>query len=131
MINKPTSANIPSRSTPLGVGKAILLGHIVVTVPALSIFLLFLGIGFVLATLVWISSDSIRPLWLYIVITNIPWMIGMGLGWLWWYFAIPRWYHWALKNGVPADHLQARAVATGLMWRNVKTFDQTKFRPNG
>ena len=115
MIDNSTSANIPIRSKPVGVGKAILLGHLVVTVPALSMFLLFLLIGFVFAILTWISSDAIRPLWLYILITIIPWMTGLFLSWLWCSFAIPRWHKWALKNGVPADKLQARSVASGLL----------------
>jgi hypothetical protein len=96
----------------LGVGKAVLIGHLIVTVPVLIIIL---GISF----LGRILAPSYSFLFLF---------VGFILAWAWWSLMVPRWRRWALKNGAPADRLQKWAAATGLVWPKGWIFEKTEFK---
>jgi hypothetical protein len=88
-------------STPvLGVWRAVLIGWLIVNVPAMIIMLGIFLIGTTIEFKLW---------WVFLA-------LGFFLGWAWWSFTIPRWRNWALSRGVPAERLQKLTVAVGLTW---------------
>jgi hypothetical protein len=126
MKNNSASQPVEESIKPIGVGTAILLGHLIVNVPALLFILVGVGIGlgvmFLLATLP-------PPLpGLSYVLGIISAGMGILAGWLWWSFVVPRWRRWAHKNGTSADKLQKWAVLTGLVWSKGSIFEKTEFK---
>ena len=99
-------------STGIGVGKAVLIGHLVVSIPVLIIMFGFAFVGRIFALKFWL---------LFL-------LLGIILAWLWWSFAVPRWRRWALRRGAPADRLQKLAAATGLVWPKGWIFEKTEFK---
>jgi hypothetical protein len=90
--------------------KAIVVGQLVVNLPAVGIMLaaLFLG-SFV-----------------------VPWpfrLLGGALaGWVWWSVAVSRWRDWALNGGIDPERLQKFAFRAGLTWPKGSLFERTEFR---
>jgi hypothetical protein len=111
MDNKSPNEVTPHRPT-LSVLKAILIGWLLVNVPALIIMLGILLIGVRIEPRIW---------WLFL-------LIGIVLGWTWWSFTVPRWRRWAISSGIPADRLQKFAVATGLTWSKGSIFEKTEMK---
>ena len=94
----------------LGVSRAILVGWLVVNLPAIFIMLGVLLVG---------AAIEPRGWWLSLI-------AGFSLGWAWWSYTIPRWRRWALNRGVPADRLRRWAVAVGLTWPRGWVFERTE-----
>jgi hypothetical protein len=91
--------------------KAILVGQLIVNVPAVCIMIgvLFLGV------------------------LIVPWPLallgGSLLAWIWWSFTVPRWREWAIRRGNDVERLQKFSVRTGLTWSKGSPFEKTEFRP--
>jgi len=96
---------------PIAVASAILIGHLIITVP---IIIIFLGI--------FQGRRIFGDYWLILAI------VVFVLAWLWWSYIVPRWRQWAIKKGAPADKLHQAAVATGLEWPKGWIFEKTEFR---
>ena len=112
----------------LGIGKAIIIGHVLVNAPVIFIMLIFSCSGFFFAfSLINISGDTIKNVFVSPVFI-IPSIIGIIVAWLWWSFSVPRWREWALKNGAPDDELQKWGVITGLVWPKGSLFEKTEFK---
>lgn len=97
-------------SKSLSVWKAIIIGWLIVNLPALLIMLSIFIIGMNLGPKIW---------WLFLI-------IGIAVGWTWWSFTIPRWRRWAHRRGAAPDKLQKAAVATGLVWPKGWIFEKTE-----
>jgi hypothetical protein len=97
---------------PLTAGRAVLLGHLLVTGPLLIIFAVFYVAGRILAphSLLWFL------------------LAGFIAAFLWRSFTVPRWRRWALKRGAPPDQMQNLAAATGLVWPKGSVFEKLEFR---
>ncbi len=94
-------APTPNSKPTASVGQALLIGHLIVTLP---IIFMSLGVPFVA-----IMSTGGLLTWLGLIIVTLV------LFQLWWSFIIPRWARWALRRGTPPDKLQRWAVITGLI----------------
>ena len=99
----------------LGIGQAVLIGHLIITIPCLVlmlgiIFLGYLVFGFNRAALLVILG------------------IGFVIAWTWWSFYIPRWRRWAHQQGADPDKLQKLALMTGLVWPKGWIFEKTEFK---
>jgi membrane protease YdiL (CAAX protease family) len=105
---------ISSPSHSRSAGRAILLGHLIISIPVLMII-----IGFAIGGLI----ISLKFALIFLV-------IGFILAWLWWAFMVPRWRQWALDQEVPAERLQSLAVVTGLVWPKGSIFERTEFKLN-
>ena len=90
--------------------KAILVGQLVVNLPAVAIMIAALFLGFF----------------------GVPWplslIIGSLVAWVWWSYTVPRWRDWAHYRGVNPDRLQKVAFRTGLTWPRGSLFERTEFR---
>jgi hypothetical protein len=90
--------------------KAIVVGQLVVNLPAVGIMIAALFLGSVVA----------------------PWplslLAGTLVGWVWWSFAVSRWRDWALDRGIDPERLQKFAFRTGLTWPKGSLFERTEFR---
>lgn len=103
----------PVSSKPtLGILKAIMVGWLVVNIPAIAIMLASLLIGFAIEPKAW---------WLFF-------SVGFILGWTWWSRSVPRWRRWAHNRGANPDRLQKWGVITGLVWRKGSVFEKTEQR---
>lgn len=98
---------------PLGINKAILVGQLVVTIPALLIMIGLIVLGFLFFS----------PFWYLILAASAI------ISWAWWAVAVPRWRNWAIQHGCNADELHDMAVATGLEWPRGSIFEKTEIRP--
>lgn len=99
----------------LSVFSAILIGHLVITLPILLVF----GIPFLLIVIFF--------RWYPLGCIALP--ISFVVGWLWWAYLVPRWRMWALKRGADAHDLQWWAVATMLVYPKGWIFEKTELRP--
>ena len=104
------SSRYPPSGASLGVGKAIIIGWLVVNIPALAIMLIVLFVGLAIEPRLW---------WLFL-------SIGFILGWTWWSHSVPRWRRWAHRRGANPDRLQKWAVITGLVWPKGSRFERTE-----
>jgi hypothetical protein len=90
--------------------KAILIGQLVINVPAVAIMIAVMFLGSIVA----------------------PWplalLAGSLLAWIWWSLIVPRWRDWVLGQGVDPNRLQKFAVRTGLTWPKGSIFERTEFR---
>jgi hypothetical protein len=91
-------------------GLAVLIGHVVVSVPAL----LFLGLVMI------VFAELGRTLGGFVV--------GIVPAWLWWSFAVPRWRDWVVDQDLDVDAVQSIAVATGLLWPRGFFLERTELR---
>jgi hypothetical protein len=114
------------KDQPLTVETAVRRGHLFITVP---VVLIILALGFPAWVLLKPPSNPSTVATLLLVL----WMVAgpPGVAWLWWSYTVPRWRHWALKQGVDADALQRRAVAQNLVWPRGHFFERTEFRDKG
>lgn len=109
-MDKQSLSKSHNSKSVLRVWKAILIGWLVVNIPALIIMLGILIIGLTIKPSLW---------WLFLIIGSI-------LGWTWWSFTVPCWRRWAHRNGTNPDKLQKVAVATGLTWAKGSVFEKTE-----
>ncbi|MBC9880329.1 hypothetical protein G8O24_23670 [Bradyrhizobium sp. INPA01-394B] len=97
----------------IGVGRAILVGEIVVKIPALGLMLLtiwFLG-PIIQGWIQGNASNGIKFLTLVVVM-----LIALGAGWTWWAVVMPRWWVWALERVANPRLLYSAAVSAQLLW---------------
>jgi hypothetical protein len=108
-----------SLGTHMRVGQALLVGHLLVTLPVLLFIcgLTFLGMFVALFIL------PFQPLLIFVFL-----IIGFALAWTWWSLLIPKWRNWAHRQGIPPDELQKWAVRTGLVWPKGWIFEKTEIR---
>ena len=100
-----------AQAQPINIWKALLVGQMIVNLPAVAIRLVALFLGSLLA----------------------PWgelalIIGSLLAWVWWSYTVPRWRDWAQRRGANSDQLQKFAFRTGLTWPKGSLFERTEFR---
>jgi len=98
-------------------GKAVLIGHLVASIPVFLIILSFAVGGFII-------SLRFSGLKFFLISTAF----GFVLSWLWLSLVVPRWRQWALEHGAPAEQLHKIAVATGLVWPEGSIISKTKFK---
>ncbi len=94
----------------LDAGRAVAIGHLLVTVPVL----LVCGTGAVLGRAFGHAALGM--------------VVGVAPAWLYWSFAVPRWRRWALRGGAEPERLQRLAAATGLVWPRGWIFGKTEMR---
>lgn len=81
--------------------KAILIGHLIINIPIISI----------------ITCISYISLALNLGL-NLGLLTGIILGWIYWSYLIPRWRQWAINRGVNEANLDKWARRTLLTWKN-------------
>jgi ABC-type transport system involved in Fe-S cluster assembly fused permease/ATPase subunit len=109
MDDQPVNKSYNPKSD-FSVWKAIIIGWLIVNIPAVLIILTTLTIGLKLEPKFW---------WLFLI-------TGFVLGWAWWSYTIPRWRRWAHRKGAHPNKLQQVAVATGLTWAKGSVFEKTE-----
>jgi hypothetical protein len=92
--------------------QAVKWGHMTVSVPV-----------FFIAGVVATVAYAIAPL-----LVLVGTLVGIGLGWLWWSFAIARWRDWVESVGLRSDDVQDLAVQTWLVWPRGSWLERTEFR---
>ena len=102
--------NVEPTLTP---GRAVMFGHLVVTVPVLAIMALAYAIG----------AISVGPMK---AIFCVP--LGCAVAWVWWSATVPRWRQWAKDQGADEVQTQHLAQVTGLVWPKGCFFEKTEFR---
>jgi hypothetical protein len=112
---------------PIGVGRAILVGQLVVNLPVYTIILSIFCVGIALDFLLWAMLPQFSG-WAFLLGALISITFATAIGWLWWSFSVPRWRRWALQNGAPEDRLQKWGVITGLVWPKGWIFEKTEFK---
>jgi len=55
-------------------------------------------------------------------------VLGSGVAWIWWSFAIPRWRDWVIDVGLTPRDVQDLAVRVGLVWPVGSFFERTERR---
>ena len=98
----------------LSAGKAVVVGHLLVTGPVLAIIAI-VGLG----GYVWFALPGLL----------IGGLVGCGVAWIWWSWTVPKWRRWALSRGASPDRVQRLAAATGLTWPRGWIFERTEFGP--
>ena len=115
----------PVNKQSLSVGKAVLIGHLIVNLPVLVIIAGVTTIGAGIALVAGYAFPSIVRYFWWIVLAST--LAGSAVAWLWWSFMVPRWRKWALQQGTPPDQLQKWAAITGLVWPKGWIFEKTEF----
>lgn len=99
------------------VKRALVRGHLLITMPVFAITVLCVIAGEVTAGLVGFVVGV---------------MVGSLTAWLWWSLMVPRWRDWVEDRGLMSSELEEKAVRTGLVWRRGSYFERTEFpRRNG
>jgi len=127
MYNPDSDKPSPKTGRAMGVGLAIVAGHLIVNLPVLAIIagVLWLGVQIVLAIL--IVAPSFPNVAFFLILIG-SFVSGVAVAWLWWSYFVPRWRRWAIQNGAPAEHLHRWAVLTGLEFRKGNPLERTEFR---
>jgi hypothetical protein len=100
---------------PLGVGRAILIGEMVVNVPVLGLGLMLLTILFLGPVIQgWLEGGAAKGIGFLTLLVVM--MLAVGVGWLWWAIAMPRWRVWALERVADPRLLYGAAISAQLMW---------------
>jgi hypothetical protein len=110
---------------------AVLVGHLIVTLPILAIIAATALIGYLI---VWQASASADPasvrdtttLWFRRAGMPIGALAGCFFGWIWWSASVPRWRDWAKASGADKDKTQKLAARTLLVWEKGSTFEKTE-----
>jgi hypothetical protein len=109
----------------LSVWQAILIGHLVITVPVIVAMLYFAWLGPIAGGLI-VAVIKINELF-WLIRSGII-LIGFIVAWVWWSVMVPRWRKWALQKGIPADELQKWGVRTGLLWPKGSALEKTEIK---
>jgi len=96
----------------MSIGRAILIGHLVVNGPVLGLLAAGAVLGRALAGNLGLGLFG-----------------GAVVAWLWWSLAVPRWRAWALARGADAAELQRVGAVTGLVWPKGWVFGKTELPP--
>lgn len=111
-MNKQSLSESHSSNSTLSVWSAILIGWLIVNIPALVIMAGIVVFGLKIKPTVW---------WLFLI-------IGIITGWMWWSYTIPRWRRWAHERGASPNKLQRASVVTGLAWAKGSVFEKTEVK---
>ena len=112
MVTDGQSSN-PSESA-LTPYRAVLLGHLVVNLPVVTI----MGLAYLITYL--LKGPTWAPIAVFLAV--IP-------AWLWWSFMVPRWREWAKRRGADEEQTQYLGQRSGLVWPRGSIFEKTEFRP--
>ncbi|MHA7943714.1 hypothetical protein ACJOV8_011635 [Formosa sp. 3Alg 14/1] len=104
--------------TPLTVDKAITRGLLVINPPVMLIMLGIPGIT------LYLSAEKSMPNWSIV----ISFLLGFGLAWTYWSFAITKWRIWAFENVRNVHELKKSAIENGLIWTDTKWFNKTEIK---
>jgi len=112
-LSTPDQEAADDRASILGVGQAVLIGELVVNVPALGLMLLTISL-----------LGPVIQGWLEGGVTNglkfstlaIVMVLAAGVGWMWWAIMMPRWRVWALERVAEPRLLYGAAISAQLMW---------------
>jgi polyferredoxin len=102
-------------------GRAVLLGHLLVSLP---VILIIVGVGILVHFVLGLA-------W------AIAFLIGVPVGRLWWSVSAPRWRLWATGKGADPQELQQFAQRSGLLWPENSIMTRTEIpsrrgrRPGG
>jgi hypothetical protein len=100
-------------SSVVGVGRAVLIGELVVNVPALGLMLLTISLlGPVIQG--WLEGGVTKGLEFSALV--ILMVLATGVGWMWWAITMPRWRVWALERVAEPRLLYGAAISAQLMW---------------
>jgi hypothetical protein len=94
--------------------RAVLLGHLIVSLPVVTIMGLVPLLGFALGGRNW---------------AMIGFVLGFIVAWLWWSIFVPRWREWARSQGADEERTQSLAERSLLVWPKGSIFEKTEFRP--
>lgn len=94
----------------LSAAKAVVVGHLVVTVPVLLVIAVAAVVGRT-------SGHATAGL-----------VVGCLVGWVLWSFLVPRWRDWVSTTSAPAGEVQRLAQLTGLVWRQGSALERTEMR---
>jgi hypothetical protein len=119
--------HVMKNDSALTAAKAVLRGHVVITLPVLAIIGLITTLAYFL-----IGSSSehearFAVLMLHAERVPIGAFIGVIVGCLWWSVTVPRWREWAKVNGADEESTQQLAVRTLLVWPKGWFFEKTEF----
>lgn len=105
------------------VQKAVKVGQIFINVPVITIMF-----GFPI--LIWILIGSTTGLMIKTIAVLTSFVVGIGLGWLWWSVFITKWRLWAFSYVNKNDwiKLKKKAVEKSLTWEDGHKFERTEFR---
>ena len=107
----PTENSFEPTLTPK---RAVLLGHLVISLPVVIIMGLVPLLGCILR-----GQNGA--------------MIGVALGllvaWLWWSIFVPRWREWARSRGIDEERTQSLAERSLLVWPKGSILGKTEIRP--
>ncbi len=99
----------------MSVGRAVLIGRIVVNGP---VFLFLMG-----AFAVPIVLIPRLGAWVAVIF-----VLFFSLAWLWWSLSIPRWRLWAFERVTSIIELKHAAVLAGLTWPDGHFFERTEIK---
>ena len=94
----------------LTAAKAVLVGHVVVTLPALVVIAICAALG--------AAFNHVTPGLIF----------GSMLGWIAWAFLVPPWRDWVAGTNAPTMDVQKLAQRTGLIWRQGSAFERTEMQ---
>jgi len=97
----------------LGVGRAILIGEMVVNIPALGLMLLTIWFaGPVIQG--WIEGGANKGVGFPTLVVVM--VLALVVGWTWWAIVMPRWRVWALERVSDPRLFYGAAISAQLMW---------------
>jgi hypothetical protein len=96
----------------LSPGLAVLIGHAVVSVPAVLL------LGITMFSFAALGHGTLTG----------GFFVGVVPAWLWWSFVVPRWRDWVVDHDLDVDAVQSIAVATGLLWPRGFFLEKTELR---
>jgi hypothetical protein len=102
-----------SKKNSVGAGKAVLLGHAVISLPILIVSVIAMFVGFHVGEV----NGAYGGL-----------LIAFVISWVWWSFMVPKWRRWALARGADKRLLHRYAVWSMLEWPHGWLFEKTEFR---
>ena len=112
-LSTPDRKAPDGRANVLGVGRAVLIGELVVNIPALGLMLLTM---FLLGPVIqdWLGDGVTNDLTFAALVTLM--VLAGSVGWVWWAIALPRWRVWALERVADPRLLYGAAISAQLMW---------------
>lgn len=90
--------------------RAVLVGHLVVTLPTLLAIAIAAALG---------AAFNHVALGL---------IVGSVIGWIVWAFLVPPWRDWVSGTNAPMAEVQKLAQRTGLIWRQGSAFERTEMQ---
>ena len=109
-VNDQSGASFNPNLSP---SRAVLLGHLVVSLPVIAI----IGIVF-------LTSYALKgPAW---GVAGL--LLGVLPAWLWWSLTIPLWRDWAKRQGADEARTQYLGQWTGLVWPKGSFFEKTEIK---